>query len=73
MLSSVNLSDFESILIYFSDEEIEQLQAVIDKRRSLDSDQEGLSTPAEHSDYAATGAEAELREPGSLPSSRTLP
>jgi hypothetical protein len=30
--SSVDLRDFESILLYFSDEEIEELQAAIDER-----------------------------------------
>jgi hypothetical protein len=32
--SSVDLRDFESIPIFFSEEEIENLQAAIDKRRS---------------------------------------
>ena len=31
--SGMNLRDFQSILIYFSEEEIEDLQAAIDKRR----------------------------------------
>jgi len=30
----VDLRDFESLLIFFSEEEIEELQATIDKRRS---------------------------------------
>ena len=30
----MNLRDFESIFLFFSDEEIEELQAAIDERRS---------------------------------------
>ena len=60
--TSVNLRDFESILIFFSEEEIEELQAAIDKRRSLALDEESLSKRAEQSDYSTNGAEAVLSE-----------
>jgi hypothetical protein len=56
--SSVNLRDFESILIFFSEEEIEELQAAIDKRRSLALDEESLPKLAEQSEYSANGVEA---------------
>ena len=56
----MNLRDFEGILIYFSEEEIEELQAAIDKRRGLAADEESLYKLAEPSDYLATGAEAEF-------------
>jgi hypothetical protein len=56
--SSVNLRDFESILIFFSEEEIEELQAAIDKRRSLALDEESLPKLVEQPDYSANGVEA---------------
>ena len=60
--SSVNLRDFESIPIFFSEEEIEELQAAIDKRRSLALDEESLPKRAEQSDYSANGVEAVFSE-----------
>ncbi len=60
--SSVNLRDFESIAIFFSEEEIEELQATIDKRRGLALDEESLPKLAKQSDYSANGVEAVLPE-----------
>ncbi len=54
---SVNLRDFESILIFFSETEIEELQAAIAKRRSLALDEEILPNLAEQTDYSASGVE----------------
>ena len=51
----MNLRDFESILIYFSEEDIQELEAAIAKRRNLASDEEGLPKLAEQSDYSANG------------------
>ena len=50
----VDLSDFESILIFFSEEEIEKLQAAIEERRSrrLALDKEDALKLAERSDYS---------------------
>ncbi len=62
MFSSVNLRDFQSILIFFSEEEIEELQAAIDKRRSLAPNEESLPKLAEHSDYSADGVEGVVSE-----------
>jgi hypothetical protein len=58
----MNLRDFESILYFFSEEEIEELQAAIDKRRSLALDEESLPTLAEQSDYSANAVEAVFSE-----------
>ena len=60
--SSVNLRDFESILIFFSEKEIEELQAAIDKRRSLALDEESLRNLVKQSDYSANGVEAAFSE-----------
>jgi hypothetical protein len=56
----VDLRDFQSILIFFSDEEIEELQAAIDKRRSrrLAPNDENLPERAGQPDYSANGVEA---------------
>ena len=56
--SSVNLRDFESILIFFSEKELEELQAAIDKRRSLALDEESLRNLIRQSGYSANGVEA---------------
>jgi hypothetical protein len=53
----VDLRDFESILIFFSEEEIEELQGAIDKRRSLALDEESLHNLVKQSDYTANGVE----------------
>jgi hypothetical protein len=58
----VNLWDFESILIFFSEEEIEELQAAIDKRRSLALDEESLCNLVKQSDYSANGMETASSE-----------
>ena len=52
MFSNVNLRDFESILIYFSEGEIENLQVAIEKRRCrrLVLDEERSLKLAERSD-----------------------
>jgi hypothetical protein len=52
--ASVDLRDFESILLFFSEEEIDVLRAAIDERRSrrLASDEERSLKPAEQSDYS---------------------
>jgi hypothetical protein len=55
--SSVDLRDFESILIFFSEEEIEELQGAIDKRRSLALDEESLHNLVKQSDHSANGVE----------------
>jgi hypothetical protein len=62
--SRVDLSDFESILLYFSEEEIEELQAAIDKRRSRKPalGQESSPKLAEQSDYSSNGVEAVFSE-----------
>jgi hypothetical protein len=57
----VELRDFESILIYFSEEEIEELQAAIDRRRSLVLEK-SLSKRAEQSGDAAKCLEAVFSE-----------
>ena len=56
----MDLWDFESILIFFSQEEMEELQAAIDKRRSrrLSLTDESSPKPAEQSDYSSNGVEA---------------
>ena len=59
---SVNLRDFESILIFFSEEEIEELQAAIDKRRNQALGEESLPRVAEQPDYSAIAVEAVLSE-----------
>ncbi len=50
----MDLRDFQSISIFFSEEEIEELQAAIDERRSrrLVLDEERSLKPAEQSDYS---------------------
>ena len=58
----MNLRDFESILIFFSEKEIEELQAAIDKRSSLALDEESLHKLAEQSDYSANGMETASSE-----------
>jgi hypothetical protein len=58
----VDLRDFESILIFFSEEEIEELQGAIDKRRSLALDEESLPKLAEQSDHSANGAQVVFSE-----------
>jgi hypothetical protein len=58
----VNLRDFESILIFFSEKEIEEVQAAIDKRRSLALDEESLRKLVKHSDYSANGVEGASSE-----------
>jgi hypothetical protein len=58
----VNLRDFESILIFFSEKEIEEVQAAIDKRRSLALDEESLRNLVKQSDYSANGVEGASSE-----------
>jgi hypothetical protein len=58
----VNLRDFESILYFFSEKEIEELQAAIDKRRNQALDEETLSKLAEQLDHSANGVEAASSE-----------
>jgi hypothetical protein len=55
----VELRDFESILIYFSEGEIENLQVAIEKRRCrrLVLDEERSLNPAEQPDYSLNLAE----------------
>ncbi len=60
--SSVNLRNFESILIFFSEEEIEELQAAIDKRRNQALGEESLPKLAEQSEYPAKAVVAVLSE-----------
>jgi hypothetical protein len=53
--ASVDLRDFESIPIYFSEEEMEELQAAIDeRRRRLACEEEHPPEPPEQSDYSRT-------------------
>ncbi len=59
---SVNLRDFESILIFFSEEEIEDLQATIDKRRNQALNEESLPKLAEQSDHSANVVEGASSE-----------
>jgi hypothetical protein len=61
-ISSVNLRDFESILIFFSEEEIEELQVAIDKRRSPALAEGNLPKLAEQSDHSANGVDAAFSE-----------
>jgi hypothetical protein len=58
----VGLRDFESILIFFSEEEIETLQAAIDERRSRRParDEQRSLEPAEQSDYSPNRVEGEV-------------
>jgi hypothetical protein len=59
----VDLRDFESILIFFSEEEIETLQAAIDERRSrrrAARDEQRSLEPAEQSDYSPNRVEGEV-------------
>ena len=58
----MNLRDFESILIFFSEEEIEELQGAIDKRRNLALDEESLRNLVKQSDHSANGVEAAFSE-----------
>jgi hypothetical protein len=53
-LASMDLRDFESIPIFFTEEEIEELQAAIDERKSrrLALDEERSLKPVERSDYS---------------------
>jgi hypothetical protein len=55
----VDLRDFESILIFFSEGEIENLQVAIEKRRCrrLVLDYERSLSPAEQPDYSLNLAE----------------
>ncbi len=50
----MDLRDFESIPLFFSEEEIEELQAAIDKRKSrrLARKEERSLKPAEQLDYS---------------------
>jgi hypothetical protein len=59
---SVNLKDFESILLFFSEDEIEVLQAAIDerRRRTLAPDEECTLELAEQSDYSPKCLEESL-------------
>jgi hypothetical protein len=51
----VDLRDFESIPSFFSEEEIEELQAAIDERRRwLACEEEHSPEPPEQSDYSRT-------------------
>jgi hypothetical protein len=51
----VDLRDFESIPIYFSEVEMEELQAAIDERkRRLACEEEHPTEPPEQSDYSRT-------------------
>jgi hypothetical protein len=55
----VDLRDFESIPTFFSEEEMAELQAAIDERRSRRlALEERSSEPAEQPDYSPDGAEA---------------
>jgi hypothetical protein len=56
----VDLRDFESILTFFSEEEIEDLQAAIDERSSRRPalDEKRSPKPAEQSDYPPDDVEA---------------
>jgi hypothetical protein len=60
--SGMNLRDFESILFFFSEEEIEELQAAIDKRSELVLDEVSLPKLAEKSDYSANVVEGAFSE-----------
>jgi len=62
---TVNLRDFKSILLYFSEEEIEVLQAAIDERKSrrLARDrQEGCPGAVEQPVYSSNVGEEEFLE-----------
>jgi hypothetical protein len=56
----VDLRDFESILTFFSEEEIEDLEAAIDERssRRLALDEKRSPKPAEQSDHPPDDVEA---------------
>jgi hypothetical protein len=54
----MDLRDFENILYFFSEKELEELQAAIDKRRSLTFDEESLRNLVKQSDYSANGVES---------------
>ena len=58
----MDLSDFQSIPIFFSEEEIEKLQAAIDERRSRRAvlDEERLLKLAEQSDYSPNRVDVEV-------------
>lgn len=60
--ASVDLRDFESILFFFSEEEIEKLQVAIEERRSgrLVLDKERSLNPAEPPDYSFNLVEDEV-------------
>jgi hypothetical protein len=60
----VDLRDFESIVIFFSEEEIERLQATIDKRRRgrLAPDEERKLESAKQSDYSPNVGEGAFSE-----------
>ena len=63
-MAGVDLRDFQSILLYFSEEELEKVQAAIDERRSrrLVPDEERSLEPAEQSDYSPTLADEVFSE-----------
>lgn len=56
----MDLRDFESILIFFSEEEIEELQAAIDHRRNLVLAKGNLLRLSEQSDYSSNRVEVEV-------------
>ena len=62
---SVNLRDFDSILLYFSEEEIEELQAAIDTRKSrrlAREEEQDCSGTLEQSVYSPNDLEGEFSE-----------
>jgi hypothetical protein len=61
----MDLRDFKSILIFFSEEEIEKLQAAVDERRRRLTPNEARTLElAEQPDYSPNGVEGELSEVG---------
>ena len=73
--SNVNLRDFESILLFFSEEEIEELQAAIDERRRsrrLARDGEELG-PVDQPVYSSNVGEEVLSEVHTLHSPGPTP
>ncbi len=71
-MSSVDLRDFESIPIFFSEEEIERLQTAIDERRSrrLALEEERPLNPA---DCAAAPWSVYCGAPSSIPPEQPRP
>jgi hypothetical protein len=61
---SNNVRDFESLLLFFSEEEIVKLQSAIDERRSrrLAPDEERSLESADQSDYSPNLAEENFSE-----------